>query len=435
MNYFTCLLKRRHILVAGLSLMAPAALMAEAASTMSKTLAGKQTCVVTPPAPGADVQDGYVWKPLVVGGGGFIMSIDISADGAERIARNDTYGAHRWEGNRWKQLVTAQSMPADDVVPGDSGEGVTEIVFAPSDSTRLYMQFKGFVYRSNNRGDTWQRTAFAKVAMGPNDEFRQQGPRLAVDPVNPDVVYAGTQMDGLFVSLDGGASWSKVNAIPRGADEPLNDPSQPDNRATKGPGIKVWFDPASAVVSGRKQGIVVNSNGNGFWRSTNAGGTWQRISSPGSGPVKADHGVVASDGTLYMAAYKEGKLWRYRNGAWADISVPGDAAIQRLRLTHSTRIQYGPSMPVSACGAAPMQVRRGPVSREHFPPLAMSRGSTNRAPLISSPPARYASIPRSAAACGSRWAPAFGRRMSATPSPPLRGMLKHAALSNWSPTM
>jgi photosystem II stability/assembly factor-like uncharacterized protein len=306
-----------------MSLLISIAIPAHASSDASSAPVAKRICTVVPPATGADVQDGYAWKPLVVGGGGFIMSLDVSADGAERIARNDTYGAHRWEGNRWKQLVTAQSMPADDVVPGDSGEGVTELVFAPSDSRRLYMQFKGFVYRSDNRGDTWQRTAFARVAMGPNDEYRQQGPRLAVDPANADVVYAGTQMDGLFVSVNGGALWNKVNAIPRGMDEPLPDPNQQDNRATKGPGIKVWYDPSSPVVAGRKQGIVVNSNANGFWRSSNGGATWQQISSPGNGPTKVDHGVVAANGTLYMAAYKDNKLWRYRNNAWVDISVPG----------------------------------------------------------------------------------------------------------------
>lgn len=267
--------------------------------------------------PDGDLQDGYLWKPLAVGGGGFIMSIDISPDGNERVLRTDTYGAYRWENNRWKQLVTAKSMPPEDVAVSENGISVVEIVFAPSDSKRLYMQYKGRIYRSNDRGDTWKRTTFSPVVMDSNDDWRQQGPRLGVDPVNPDVVYAGTQQNGLFVSLNGGTSWAGVAAIPRGQDV------KPERSSTKGPGVKVWFDPTSAIVNGMKQGIVVNSYGNGFWKSNDAGTTWQPISSPGNGAVKVDHGVIASDGTYYMASYSDSKVWRYRGGTWQDISVPG----------------------------------------------------------------------------------------------------------------
>lgn len=37
---------------------------------------------------------------------------------------------------------------------------------------------------------------------------------LAVEPRNPDAVYAGTSDGGLFKSEDGGASWKRLPGIP-----------------------------------------------------------------------------------------------------------------------------------------------------------------------------------------------------------------------------
>ena len=53
--------------------------------------------------------------------------------------------------------------------------------------------------------------------MDANDDFRTFGEKLAVDPANPDVVYAGTPRAGLFVSSDGGRAWQPVAAVPVGA--------------------------------------------------------------------------------------------------------------------------------------------------------------------------------------------------------------------------
>ncbi len=37
--------------------------------------------------------------------------------------------------------------------------------------------------------------------------FGRRGPKMAVDPANPDVVYFGAPQGGLMVTSDGGKSW------------------------------------------------------------------------------------------------------------------------------------------------------------------------------------------------------------------------------------
>src|SRR5512140_2606147 len=93
----------------------------------------------------------YQWRPLRIGAGGFVTGLDISADGSTRVVRTDTYGAYVWDTSQWKQLVTSTSMPTGDVGV-EKNAGVYEIRVAPVSPSRLYMAYRGFVYRSTDRG-------------------------------------------------------------------------------------------------------------------------------------------------------------------------------------------------------------------------------------------------------------------------------------------
>src|SRR5262249_47185617 len=135
------------------------------------------------------------WQQLHIGAGGWLTGIDIAPDDT-MVVRTDTYGAYLWNGSQWQQLVTATGMPASDVAIGHN-EGVYEIRVAPSDSNVLYMEYLGCVYRSGDRGTTWTKTAFAHVSENPNDAYRMNGQKMAVDPHNANVVYVGTPQNGM----------------------------------------------------------------------------------------------------------------------------------------------------------------------------------------------------------------------------------------------
>jgi hypothetical protein len=126
------------------------------------------------------------WEPIKIGAGGFVTGIDIAPDDT-MVVRTDTYGAYLWNGVKWQQLVTASSMPAADVAIYHNA-GVYEIRIAPSNSNILYMAYLGNVYRSNNKGATWTKTAFPHVSEDANDVYRMNGQKMAVDPHSPNVV-------------------------------------------------------------------------------------------------------------------------------------------------------------------------------------------------------------------------------------------------------
>jgi len=69
------------------------------------------------------------------------------------------------------------------------------------------------VYRSTNRGDTW--TAVSTPMIEPGKTYAEGQAAydniLAVDPVNPDYIYAGGVK--LFRSFDGGNNWFKVDDV------------------------------------------------------------------------------------------------------------------------------------------------------------------------------------------------------------------------------
>jgi hypothetical protein len=257
---------------------------------------------------------GTAWQTLNVGALGFTTGIDIAADGT-KVCRIDVFGAYRWNGSRWVQLVTTVSMPAAHAVDG-LGEGVYEIRIAPSQTSRLYMMFGGRVFRSDNSGVTWSVTAFTHVdGCNPNDQSaigdaspRVMGYKMAVDPNNADVVYVGTGEHGLWVTHDAGATWAQVAGVPT---------------STNTGGVLVAFDPSSSVVGGKTQIIYASSYGNGVYRSANGGASWALTS---SSPTTHIHLTVGPTGIVYLTDNGvDGSNLRIYNGSWSANAGAGPA--------------------------------------------------------------------------------------------------------------
>lgn len=257
------------------------------------------------PTPGPNA-DGYIWKPLKVGAGGFITGLDFSSDSSVMIARTDTYGLYRWTGEAWRQLLTAASLPASEVKPR-GGAGVFEVAIAPSDKNRVYVTWRDAVYRSDNAGDTWTKTALTGLKLNANDDWRTWGDKLKVDPRNADVLLVGTPRDGLHISTNGGSSFTKASSLPAGQAE------KPDG---SGPGITgIDFDGSSAVMNSRTGIVYASSHKNGVFKSVDGGETWARVA---GGPATLGRSEVAGDGTLYGVG--EGQAWRLRGGVWARLA-------------------------------------------------------------------------------------------------------------------
>ena len=259
------------------------------------------------------------WQVMKVGAGGFVDGLDVDPDGT-MVARTDTNGAYLWNGTSWQQLVTSSSMPAAFIAanPVSSGQGVYEIQMAPSNSNIMYMMFDGYVFSSSNKGTTWTQTSFAQITEDPNDSYRMAGQKMAVDPNNPNIVYVGTPQNGLFVTTNGGQSWSKVSAIP------VSGTNSGDY-----PGITgILFDPAiGGVVNGVTQTVFASSYGNGVYESTNGGSTWTKLS---GGPSDVEYAAVSSTGAYY--ATDGSNLWRYAGGVWTELLSQSSYGIQSIAI-------------------------------------------------------------------------------------------------------
>ena len=256
------------------------------------------------------------FQTLKVGAGGYVTGFNVTKDGT-KVVRTDTYGAYLFNapspnpgnaGGRgaWQQLVTMNSMPTAGAGFGRYA-GVYEIAVAPSDSSRIYMYFNGYVYKSINKGKTFTRTAFVRV---PTDTFasdRYFGRFMAVDPANEDVLYVGTPKSGAFVTADAGASFSHIASITNGT---------PPGIA----GILIAFDPSSNVAGGKTQGIYISSYGTGVYHSIDGGTTWTRTR---SGPTTHFHMSCGIDGVLWLTDNSGSKanIWRYQSKSWTHLSA------------------------------------------------------------------------------------------------------------------
>ena len=283
---------------------------------------GRSVAAATPRTPLAAsnavapvVGESYRWRPVAIGGGGFITGISFSADGAGRVARADVYGAYRWMASldRWVQLVNSDSMPASLRIQDGGNEGVYEVVVAPSNPHRIYMAFKGSVYRSDNGGKKFFEVsplpAGQKLAFDANGKWRHYGPVIAVSPTQPDLVFFGTPVNGFWRSADGGATWSKIGSVPLA---PMSN-SEHDR-----PGNPVWIAPAAP---GTGESVWVMAQGVGMMHSRD-GGVQFGLLCPlcAQQPRNLRQGAFTRAGSFVGVDDMAQTVWRFRAGRWTALA-------------------------------------------------------------------------------------------------------------------
>jgi len=250
-----------------------------------------------PPTDGSRLSSSF--RPLALGGGGYVTGIDIHADGT-MAARVDVLGGCIGSTNRamkWKQIININSMPPNTVGFDSGGNyiqpiGIYEIRIAPSDSSVWYMTYKGTVYRSSNKGVTWARTTLTGLAWAANenDAYRTTQQKIAIDPNNSSVVVVGTPRNGAYYTTNGGATWTPVNAIPT---------SLADGNGVY-PGINcICFDSTSGITRGKANTVYALSYGHGVYRTTETvTGSWSRL----GGSPNAAAAATMNDSAFLCAA-------------------------------------------------------------------------------------------------------------------------------------
>lgn len=261
--------------------------------------------VVTPTAP-VPVPGTFGWKPLRVGAGGYVTGIDIAPDGT-KVVRADSAGAFIWSDaiSEWVPLLTYATMPKGEW--GFEASPITavyEVAIAPSKSSRIYVVYNGSVFRTDDKGKNFVKTGLTGIPAVGNDDFRGFGRKMAVDPANPDVVVVGTQTKGLYLSSNAGQDWSQIASVPS---------------ATTANGMRVCYDPSSAVRNGRTSRLYVSTQ-DGIYVSQDAG---QTFSLSAGSPGTLQHMACAKNGVVW-ATDTTGKVYRYSNGNWGVVGPAGN---------------------------------------------------------------------------------------------------------------
>jgi photosystem II stability/assembly factor-like uncharacterized protein len=170
------------------------------------------------------------------------------------------------------------------------------------------------------------RTATAALATG---TWTIAGPSnvggritaMAANPSNPNIVYAGAALGGIFKSTDGGVNWLPISdAVPSLSVGDIElDPSDPN---------KIYFGTGEANAAGDSYA------GTGIYRSTDAGTTWELLGLPNSrhigriaiDPINTDRIFVAATGTLFGTNHDRG-IYRTTDGGtnWEQVLYLSDS--------------------------------------------------------------------------------------------------------------
>src|SRR6266851_2903892 len=92
---------------------------------------------------------------------------------------------------------------------------VNAVVIDPTNSATLYAATSsgGGVFKSTNRGSNWSAVNTGLTVTAGTSTFVPTVNALALDPINPATLYAGTlKGGGVFTSTNGGVTWSAINS-------------------------------------------------------------------------------------------------------------------------------------------------------------------------------------------------------------------------------
>ncbi|WKN44879.1 carbohydrate-binding domain-containing protein [Tunicatimonas pelagia] len=271
--------------------------------------------------PVAQAQE-YRWNRMSTGGGGYMTGIQFHPQvPGLKYVRTDVAAPFRMDPGSDSWVYTGDKFSPDFRRMGGS-DGIAlhptdpNVVFAFIGNGDGNSPERG-LYRSANQGEDWEQVlevyTHGNNKPSANPTTRAQGEPLAIDPNNPDYLYAGTQRDGLFRSTTGGGAdtWTSIGNIP----------------TFNGVGIRcVAIDPAFTTGSpARSQYIYVSNFSEGIYLSADGGENYTLMS--GSPTGTASRMRLGPDGNLYVATLSG--FWRYipgtpyENGTWDNISPNG----------------------------------------------------------------------------------------------------------------
>ncbi len=183
---------------------------------------------------------------------------------------------------------------------------VSKIVVNPDDPSTVYATTQGptdfqektgsghGVFKTSDYGATWEKINNGLETVETNT--------IALDPSDPQVLYLGTDDDGIYKSTDGGTAWSKI-LIPQlperyGVGDIVVDPRDGDVVYVATVDYFRLFQDRGLIGD---HGVVVSRDGGATWQSFNDG-----LRHPGTFSLELD----SDQGILYTGTRGGGIYWR-----------------------------------------------------------------------------------------------------------------------------
>jgi len=144
-------------------------------------------------------------------------------------------------GHTWRELM------------GAHGKSIRALAMAPSDHNTLVIGAVTGVFRSRDGGETWERISPENPIAIENHSSLKNFVSVAIDPQNPDIIYAGTQHLP-WKTTDGGVHWHNLKE-----------------------GILDDSDVFSIIIDPRKPSRVYASACSGIYLSENGAELFRRV--------------------------------------------------------------------------------------------------------------------------------------------------------------
>jgi photosystem II stability/assembly factor-like uncharacterized protein len=222
---------------------------------------------------------------------GFGSRLAVAPGNADLLfVTEDVRGAYRSldGGHNW--LPANQGLPKDN----NGSHNVQSLAIDPTDPNVVYAgtgwgSFGGNgVYKSSDGGQNWSPANRGMIDYSIT--------ALAIDPANPQSIYAGGNGGELFKSADAGQSWDNLTAK-------LAVPSESSRSAVRA----ILLDPAApqtVYLLGEREGVMVSADG---------GGTWRLLGKPGKFDNPTFSALIAIFGQqpILLAGISGEGGWRY----------------------------------------------------------------------------------------------------------------------------
>ncbi|HVP56066.1 MAG TPA: transcriptional regulator [Candidatus Eisenbacteria bacterium] len=215
-------------------------------------------------------------NPKIIYAAGWGLYRDDEGD----VYRSDDGGA------TWKELT------------GAHGKSIRALAMAPSDHNVLVIGALDGVFRSKDGGATWERMTPENPDVNEKYSTMRNFVSVAIDPQNPDIVYAGTRHLAWKTS-DGGKNWRNIH------DGMLDD-----------------SDVFSIIVDPRTPSRVYASACSGIYKSDNAAELFHRVQGLPHSAIRTR--VLKQDPVRSSIVYAgtTGGLWKTTDGGskWTLVS-------------------------------------------------------------------------------------------------------------------